>query len=362
VTAVFSAAIGAILLPARVIGDRRRVRHSGGLLARRRRDVLGYDVGLGYGAARGGAGSTIRTGRVPERSQGTADAFIDAPPPGLLLSPKAVRRAQALGVFLRMGALEPGDAARARLREAVIREHMGDAWHIIVLYDACGEPDEDGLRLAYRSVALAVDGFDPRRGASFLAYAVPVIVREVKAACREVHADARSPHRARELADAVNEAVGRLTRDLGRCPSVPELADALGATSEQIVESLDTTLGYTPAWAGPPTRAPGGVCFQAAMSREEVKVLFAVLDGWHKRALLMRSLRGMSDAQIAAELNVSRVQVPPLPDENLGALRAAHADPYSAPSDLPERGAGVVVDMHEVAQGPFLSVPGALAA
>lgn len=229
-----------------------------------------------------------------------------------------------------MGALEPGDAVRARLREAVVREHMRDAWRIVVLYNAHGEMREDGLQVAYRGLAAAVDGFDPGSGAGFLAYAVPVIVQQARVAHRETCVDTWPARHGWESADAVEEAVGRLARESGRSPTVPQVARALGTTAEWIVESLDAAPGHGASQAGPSLRAAGSaaapagglVRFDAAMSRETIRSRFRALAWRHKQVLLMRALRAMSDAQIAVELGIPRVQVSGLLAESPGGRSA----------------------------------------
>lgn len=64
---------------------------------------------------------------------------------------------------------------RGGTHEAVIRDQMHHEWYITTLYSAAGAPGEDEVQLAYRSLGMAVDGFDPQDGGGFLSYAVPVI-------------------------------------------------------------------------------------------------------------------------------------------------------------------------------------------
>jgi RNA polymerase sigma-B factor len=240
----------------------------------------------------------------------------------------------------RMGALGPQDALRARLREAVIRDHMRDAWHIAALYRPRDVAGEDDVQLAYRCLGQAVDGFDPECGGSFLSYAVPVILREVKASRQGDAGQLGASRRARQAADALCVSARALTRDLRRSPSVPELAAAMGESCEDVVESLDAALGYAMAWIDLPESAAQGVpgpgrdgAHADAPGRDAFAVVFALLENRAKQVLLMRFLRRLSPAQIAAELGASPEEVSRLLDQSLGRLGAVRGDPLDAPAD-----------------------------
>jgi len=269
----------------------------------------------------------------------------------------------------RMGALGPQDALRASLREAVIRDHMRHAWYIAALYRPRDVAGEDDVQLAYRSLATAVDGFDPESGGSFLGHAVPVILREVKASR---HGDAGQlgvARRARQAADALCVSVRQLTRDLRRSPSVPELAVAMGESCEDVVESLDAALGYAMAWIDLPESAsqdvigPGqGSARVDASSREAFAAVFTLLEDRAKQVLLMRFLRKMTPAQIAAELGVYPEQVSRLLDQSLSRLGAAQGNPLGALPDTPHSAPVPVDGPHEITAQPARSGPGLMAA
>jgi RNA polymerase sigma-B factor len=243
-----------------------------------------------------------------------------------------------------MGALEPGDGLRETLREAIIRDQMPHAWYITALYNSRGASGEDDVTLAYRSLAMAVDGFDPEGGESFLHYAVPVILREVKASRRNGAGDLASSHRARQTADMVRVGAEQLTKALGRSPSVPELAEATGECCEQIVESLDAALGHSAPWIDLLTPAPlsaaesdhGSVGLQTASSRAALAVVFTALENRAKRVLLMWFLRGMSQAQIATDLGVPQEQISRMQARSLSQLGLARANLFSASADEPD--------------------------
>lgn len=160
--------------------------------------------------------------------------------------------------------------------------------------------------------------------------------------------------------------VERLARELGRLPSVPELAVAIGERCEQIVESLDAMPGDTAPWFelpepdGAPASCRCGESGTAAPNRAALAVVFALLESRAKRVLLMRFLRGMSHAQIAAELDVSPEQVSRLQDQSLSRLNAARINPLSDPADASDTApAG---GSNEIMAQPARRAPGLLTA
>ena len=71
----------------------------------------------------------------------------------------------------------------------------------------------------------AIDRFDPEREIAFSSYAVPTILGEIKRHFRDRTWAVRVPRDLQELTLRVDRAVGELSEELRRQPSVGELAD-----------------------------------------------------------------------------------------------------------------------------------------
>jgi RNA polymerase sigma-B factor len=411
VTAPLKTAISPLLAATSSILHRRRPGVTRDALTAPRPDSFGYDTILGYDTALGydtvlGYDLTqrapvpavlSRSGRIPRdgrRVHAHVDPTGSAPGPGARPAPgpqrqhdppprpTGVRSANSLptlppagheetsGQLRRMGALDPGDGLRAALREAVTRDQMRHVWYITALYSSQGSPGEDEVTLAYRTLGIAVDGFDPEGGESFLHYAVPVILREVKASRRRNgNGDLASAHRTRQIAAALRASAEQLTKQLGRSPSVPELAEATGESCEQIVESLDAALGHTKPWTDLPEPTPHDATesdhtsarLRTASGRAALTVAFTALEHRAKRTLLMRFLRKMSQEQIATELGVPQEQVSRLQARSMNQLGMTRTNPFSALAhepDTPPAPAG----RPEMTAQPALLAPTLLAA
>jgi RNA polymerase sigma-B factor len=276
----------------------------------------------------------VEGGTDAQDAQAAPDRDADRQPSGPV-SPHAERRAETMRVFHRMCKLTPGDPERERLRAEVIEDHMAYARRIAARYGGHGEVVEDFVQVAYLGLVKAVDNFDPAHGTGFLGYATPMIMGEIKRYFRDATWDVHVPRRMQELSSALRKATEALTQELGRSPSVAELAEKVHATPEEVIEAMDAASAYTTASLDRPVRvdaAEGASLaefvgdedprFEAVVNREVLKPLLARLGERDKRILMMRFFRGMTQSQIGEELHVSQMQVSRLLTRILEELRA----------------------------------------
>jgi RNA polymerase sigma-B factor len=249
-------------------------------------------------------------------------------------SPHAERRAETMRVFERIRQLPAGDPERARLRDAVIEDHMPYARHIATRYGGHGASVEDFVQVAYVGLVKAVDNFDPEYGTGFLGYATPMMLGEIKRYFRDATWDVHVPRRMQELTGAIRKVTEALTHDLGRSPTVAELAVRLKADPEEVTEALEAAEAYTTASLDRPVNTDAGSAplaeflggddqrLEAVVDREALKPLLAGLGDRDKRILMMRFFRGMTQSEIGEELGVSQMQVSRLLTRILEELRA----------------------------------------
>ncbi|HET9170777.1 MAG TPA: SigB/SigF/SigG family RNA polymerase sigma factor [Actinospica sp.] len=244
------------------------------------------------------------------------------------------QRAETMRVLRQLATLAPDDPERDRLRAEIVEDHMPYARHLAHRYVRGGGTEEDIEQVAYLGLIKAVDNFDVSYGTGFLGYATPMIVGEIKRYFRDTTWSVHVPRRLQELSGAMRKAIEALVAELGREPTVPELAERLEATEEEIVEAIDASEAYTTASLDHPVgdEADGALlgemlgdrdpAFDLMIDRQVLKGLVAELGERDKRILLMRYFRGMTQTEIGAELGVSQMQVSRLLTRILGRLRS----------------------------------------
>src|SRR6185295_7133833 len=111
-------------------------------------------------------------------------------------------------------------------------------------YRRGAEPLEDLVQVASVGLLKAIDRFDPERGTAFSSFAVPTIAGELKRYFRDKGWAIRVPRDLQELAQRVDRTTDRLTHELGRAPTVSEIADELGITLEQVLEAREAAAAH----------------------------------------------------------------------------------------------------------------------
>jgi RNA polymerase sigma-B factor len=131
-----------------------------------------------------------------------------------------------------------------RAREEVIARFLPLARRLASRYLNSGEPYEDLMQVASVGLVKAVDRYDPSRGSPFGSYAVPTMLGELKRHFRDKGWSVRVPRGTQELVLKVSEALGVLPAKLGRPPRPRDIAEAIGASREEVLEAMEVATAY----------------------------------------------------------------------------------------------------------------------
>ncbi|MEV0168215.1 SigB/SigF/SigG family RNA polymerase sigma factor [Nonomuraea fuscirosea] len=226
----------------------------------------------------------------------------------------------------------PG-SQRERLRERIVEMHRPLAMEIARRYRYRGEPLEDLLQAAYVGLMKAVNGFDPTLGHAFRGYAVVTMTGEVKRHFRDRTWAIRVPRLYQERRSELNRLVADLSQDLGRSPTVAELAAKMNITEEDVLLTLDASAAYStlsldaPLGTDDDAASLGDVIpedddtLSNMVDREAVKPLIDALPSREKHILLLRFFGNMTQAEIAAEFGISQMHVSRILRKVLDQLR-----------------------------------------
>jgi RNA polymerase sigma-B factor len=125
-----------------------------------------------------------------------------------------------------------------RARDALIERYMPLARSLALRYRRASEPLDDLIQVASVGLVKAVDRWDPDRGLAFSSYAVPTILGELRRYFRDATWDVRPARDLQELCLSVEEARDALWAQLGRSPTVADLAGKLNRSPEEIIDAL----------------------------------------------------------------------------------------------------------------------------
>jgi RNA polymerase sigma-B factor len=151
----------------------------------------------------------------------------------------------AIDLLRALASLPEDDPRRAPLRERTIEAWLPLGRHLAQRFHGRGEPLDDLVQIATVGLIKAIDRFDPEYGNDFAAYAVPTIVGEIKRHFRDRTWDVRVPRRLQELKLDINEATSTLSQQLGRSPTVSDIAEYLQRPEDEVLEGLDSARAYS---------------------------------------------------------------------------------------------------------------------
>ena len=129
-------------------------------------------------------------------------------------------------------------------RDELVARFLPLARQLARRYQRGNEPLDDLIQVASIGLVKAVDRFDPERGTAFSSYAVPTILGELKRYFRDSGWAVHVPRGMQERVMSVNQAISRLSRDLGRSPSAAEIAAEIDEDIEVVLEALEAAIAY----------------------------------------------------------------------------------------------------------------------
>ena len=223
-----------------------------------------------------------------------------------------------------------------RLLELLGERFLPLARQIARRHQRPGEPLDDILQVACLALVKCLERFDPDRGVAFSSYAVPSIVGEIKRHYRDRTWAVRVPRDLQELALRVERTADAVTRDLGRAPSVGEIAQRLDTDEEHVLEALQAAGAHRAESLEAPrpgiADGEGGTLgdtvgerddgYTAAERRADLDRLVAGLSAQERDVLRLRFREDLTQAEIGRRIGVSQMQVSRLQRQALGRLRA----------------------------------------
>jgi RNA polymerase sigma-B factor len=206
-----------------------------------------------------------------------------------------------------------------RIRDDLVQRLMPLARSLALRYRSTSESIDDLCQVAYLGLVKAVDGFDPRRGRSFTSYAVPTILGELRRHFRDRVWNLRLPRSLQERTAEVTEAMGKLGDELGRAPTVSEIAERSELEVEEVLEamsagearrtlSLDMPRTHEEE-SDPVIETIGGADFSYDAVEAQAAAPEAKLDERELLVLRLRFGAGKTQYEIGRELGVSQMQV-----------------------------------------------------
>ena len=212
-------------------------------------------------------------------------------------------------------------------RELLLEENSGLVWAVVRRFLGRGAETDDLYQLGCLGFLKAVDGFDPEFGTQFSTYAVPKIAGEIRRFLRDDGA-VKVSRGIKERAATIKTARSQLIGELGREPTVSEIADRTGITPEDIamaematanIESIHQQTGdegFTLESVLTDTKSEDTMLEKIALDQA-----ISCLSEREGMVIRLRYFHGLTQERTAKVLQVSQVQVSRIEKKALGHLK-----------------------------------------
>ncbi|WP_416452590.1 RNA polymerase sporulation sigma factor SigG [Faecalibacterium prausnitzii] len=219
-------------------------------------------------------------------------------------------------------------AARARMVEGNLRLVLS----VVQRFAQRGENLDDLFQVGCIGLIKAIDNFDPAQPVRFSTYGVPMIIGEIRRFLRDNNA-LRVSRTLRDTAYRAMQARETLEKQLGREPTMDEIAAAAGLARREVTAALESVV--EPLSLDEPVYTDGGDAMyvidqvrgpdseESWISGLQFRDTVAALSPREKRIMELRYLRGKTQMEVAQEIGISQAQVSRL---EKGALQQFHTE------------------------------------
>ena len=210
---------------------------------------------------------------------------------------------------------EGDEEARAR----IVEENTGLVWCIVRRFTGRGTELEDLFQIGTIGLLKAIDKFDLSYEVKFSTYAVPMIIGEIRRYLRD-DGMIKVSRSLKENCARIYSARETLEKELGREPTLEEVAKAAELSADEVLMSLE---------AGAEVESLHKIIYQgdgndislmdrlpekengqdAALDRIFLDEILKKLDVKERQLIGMRYFKDMTQTEIAAEMGISQVQV-----------------------------------------------------
>jgi RNA polymerase sigma-B factor len=223
-------------------------------------------------------------------------------------------------------------------RDELIERYLPLARSLAARYRHTSEPFDDLLQVASIGLLKAIERYNPDRGTAFSSFAVPTILGELRRHLRDHTWSIHVPRDLQELGQRLAPATEALSLELGRPPTIAELAERLDTTEEQVLDAREAVAAHSPSSLDEPVKGDDASATLAellgsddhALEHAEDTLLLdhylAHLPARSREVLRLRFQEDLKQREIGAILGVSQMHISRLIRQSLEQLQAIAAE------------------------------------
>lgn len=211
-----------------------------------------------------------------------------------------------------------------KLRNKIVEHYLYIVDILVKKYLNRGVEYEDLHQVGSMALILAVERFDPDRGFEFTSFATPTIIGEIKRYFRDKGWAVKVPRRLKEISAQIPRIQEELELELGKPPSVSQIASRLNIDEETVLEAMESGRSYG-AYSLSQTFEEGGEegdssVFEKYLGQEEtgyesfeindvIRSVYENLSDREKEIFQLRFLKGKTQQEIANQYGISQMTI-----------------------------------------------------
>ena len=223
-----------------------------------------------------------------------------------------------------------------KAREAAVEENMGLVMHVVKRYQGKTTDMEDLIQIGCIGLLKAVDYFDLNMDVRFSSYAVPMILGEIRRYLRD-DGMLKVSRSLKNIAYQTSKTREMLTIQLGREPSIEEIAKETGVEREEIIMAMEASAELESLQKSVYQSDGNEICLEdkvedgrdavsELMNHVLLEDMLKVLDPEEKSLIHMRYYEEMTQSQIAAKMQKTQVQISRMEKKILKKMRLCIKD------------------------------------
>lgn len=214
------------------------------------------------------------------------------------------------------------------IEKRLVEENMGLVYSIVKKFSNRGVELDDLIQIGAMGLIKAVKKFDTSFEVRFSTYAVPVIIGEIKRYIRDDN-PVKVSRSLKELAIKANSIKEQLRKQLGREPTVSEIARACDVEAESISEAFAATVRpfsiYEQTSDDDKTlqieKIPSQECEEQIIDKIAIAEMLKTLKQKERQVIVLRYFKGMTQTKTAEIIGVSQVQISRIEKKALEKIR-----------------------------------------
>ncbi|TCS84084.1 RNA polymerase sporulation sigma factor SigF [Tepidibacillus fermentans] len=214
-------------------------------------------------------------------------------------------------------------------REMIVHHNTRLVWSVVQRFLGRGYEADDLFQIGSIGLLKAVDKFDMSFDVKFSTYAVPMIIGEIQRFIRD-DGTVKVSRSLKETGNKVRKAKDELSKELGRLPTVKEIAEKLGISPEDVVFAQEASRSPSSIHEtvfendGDPITLMDQISDDSQEKWFDKLALHEAIRGLSERERLIVYLRYFKDytqSEVAKRLGISQVQVSRLEKKILSTIK-----------------------------------------